>query len=145
MVGSLRLRAADYVLVARGEHADVRLSPRAKEEFDLLVVASHSLGHKQHQQLVRFMDRFCDSPRPRMTPEQYKKEGEFPDGLGGTVAVYEFKPFKWRLYGAILRVDGRKCFVGTRVDPQKKQNKADRAALEQTALDVGKLVEYGRA
>ena len=112
------------------------------EEYDLLAAATHSLGIKQFRQLERFLDRFCASPRPSLTLEQYKKEGDFSDGCGGTVAVFEFKPFKWRLYGAVLRVAGKKCVVGTRVDPQKKQNKADRNALELTALDIGKLVEH---
>lgn len=127
MVGSVRPKAASFAIVATGTHADVRLSPRAKGEFDKINAATHELAIKQARELERFMGRFCNFPKPNLGDEKYKpnlgdekykKEGDFSDGSGGKVAVYVFKPFKWRLYGAVLNVKGRKCFVGVR--PRQK-------------------------
>ena len=142
MAGSVSLVAADFVVVATGPHADVRLSPQAKEEYDKIRDGTHDLAIRQFRELERYMARFCESLTPSFGPEQYKKEDNLSDGLNGKVAIYEFKPRKWRLYGAVLKVDGRKCFVGLRVDPAKKKDKADMRALRLTALDVGRMKEY---
>jgi hypothetical protein len=49
------------------------------------------------------------------------------------------------MYGAVLTVEGEKCFVGVRVDPDKKKDRADRSLLEAAARDIGALPEYGKA
>ncbi len=59
--------------------------------------------------------------------------------------IWTFKAPKWRLYGAILSVGGKRCFVGTRVDANKKQDKADQALLKATAKDIGELQELRKS
>lgn len=145
MAGSVILAAADFVVVATGPHADVRLSPLAKVEYDKVRDGTHELAIRQFRELERYMARFCESSTPSFGPGQYRKEDNLSDGQGGKAAVYEFKPRKWRLYGAILKVNEKKYFVGVRVDPAKKQDKADMKALRLTALDIGNLKEYREA
>lgn len=94
MAGSVILAAADYEVVATGTHADVRLSPLAKEEYDKIRDGTHELAVRQFRELERYMERFCDSATPSLPQGQYKKEDNLPDGRGGKVAVYEFKPWK---------------------------------------------------
>jgi hypothetical protein len=58
------------------------------------------------------------------------------------VAVWTFKGWQWRLYGAILKVMGRRCFVGVDVDPNKKKDRADQAKLKSSAKAIAELDEY---
>jgi hypothetical protein len=144
MVPSVARRACDFDVVISGAHADIRLSERALEAFRELEHATHRSAIAQFRHLERAMQRFCASERPSLPEEKYKKLGNYSDGRHGTVAVYEFKSFQWRLYGAVLTVSGRKCFVGLRVDAAKKQRRADMSLLTDTAADVGKLEEHRR-
>jgi hypothetical protein len=60
-----------------------------------------------------------------------------------SATVWTFKAWKWRLYGAIVQVPGKRCFVGVNVDPNKKQDKADQKLLRNTAQKIGELLEFG--
>jgi len=94
--------------------------------------------------LQRYFGEFCEHREfyRRLNSEQFKREDGLKDGFGGLVAVWAFKAWKWRLYGSILPVHGKSCFVGTRVDASKKRNKANQAILRATARDIGSLAEY---
>lgn len=79
-----------------------------------------------------------------MIEEHYRHEGSHPCGRPGgkKVSVWAFKPDGWRLYGAVLIVGNKKCFVGVDVDPAKKKQKVDQARLKSVALMVGEFDEW---
>lgn len=135
-------KASDFEVVATGQAADVRLAPAALKEYRKLTNGRHELSVRQYRQLKRYMDNFCETGGKSLNDEQYKREGLFSDGKGGRVSVWTFKPFKWRLYGSVLNVAGKQTFVGVRVDPAKKQTKADRTELEAAAKLIGQLREH---
>lgn len=85
----------------------------------------------------RWMKKFCDDGFDFLTPEQLKHEGKFSvgDKKGTHAAIYAFKSWQLRVYGAVIG----DCFVATEVDVAKKQNEADRDKLEAAAR---KLAEY---
>jgi len=90
---------------------------------------------------MRYFERFCELGPQSLGEEKFKLEERLPDGKGGAVAVFTFKPFKLRIYGSILTVAGKRTFVGTRADA-KKQDKANRELLKATAIDIANLAEY---
>jgi hypothetical protein len=120
----------------------VCLSPKAKAAYNALKAGTDMMSVRQRTQLDRYMERFCASEPHYMTDTHYRKEGNHPDGNGGKVPIWAFKPDGWRLYGAVLIVDGKKTFVGVEVDPAKKQRKADQSLLKSAALIIGGLQEY---
>jgi hypothetical protein len=135
--------AAKYEVICTGTVASVRLSPKAKEEYDALQARTDAIGRGQKQQLRRFIERFCSCEPHRLPQEHYRFEGRHPDGSGGKVAIYAFKPHGWRLYGAVLAVGkDAKCFVGVDVDPAKKKDKTDQAMLRSVALLIADLDEW---
>lgn len=141
------LSAASFVVVCDGPMASVRLSVEAKAAYDELKAGKSELAVRQYKQLTRYFERFCNSEPHRMTKEHYRSEGNHPDGQcqGGKVQIWAFKPKGWRLYGAVLQIDEKKCFVGVKVDPAKKQDKADVELLKAAAIAIGKLNEYSQA
>ena len=120
----------------------MRLCPIAMQEFVKVRDGTDQLSRQRLTHLRRSFREFCDVHPHRLPPEKFKKEGDFPDGLGGTVAVFAFKAWQWRLYGAVLNVAGRRCFVGMRVDPEKKQDRANQSLLRATATDIAGLHEH---
>jgi hypothetical protein len=134
--------AADFECVAEGIIARVLLSPKAKEEYDAVLAGTDERSVRRRTRLTRYFAQFCEHEPHRLKDEAYKHEGAFSDGQGGTVAVSVFKAWQWRLYGAVLQVGGRKCFIGVLVDPEKKQDRADQAMLKAAALRVAELAEY---
>jgi hypothetical protein len=92
--------------------------------------------------LKRYFERFCQLGPRGLNEEKFRFEDSFSDGAGGQVSVFTFKPFKWRLYGGILTVAGKRAFVGVRVDPDKKQDKANQELLKKAAADIAALAEY---
>jgi hypothetical protein len=91
--------------------------------------------------LERYFSRFCENGPESMAPEQFKREGAFKAGHA-KVAVWEFKAWQFRIYGATLTVTGRVCFVGVKYDPSKKRNKADAVLLKSAAEAIASLDEY---
>jgi hypothetical protein len=137
-----RASAAGYRVVCEGPVGKVRLAPPAWQEYRQVIEGEDRLSVQRATHLGRCFTEYCANVQPRLSPEKFKKEGNYPDGHGGTVAIWEFKAWQWRLYGATVRVAGQRCFVGVRVDPSKKRNKADQAMLKSAALDIGNLIEY---
>ncbi len=114
------MKLAELVIVADGQAACVRLTGEAKDEWDKLRLGTDNRSTKRITQLDRYIRSFCDTVDHRAPDTHFKKEGSYPDGKTGKVAVFAFKPFQWRLYGVVCTVDGKKCFIGTKVDPEKK-------------------------
>lgn len=135
-------RAADYEVVWQGGAATVRLAPGACAAYRQAIDGQDKLSVQRRVHLARYFREFCEHSdfHRRLNHKQFKREGSYKDGKGGEVAVWTFKAPKWRVYGAILTVDGKRCFVGTRVDADKKQDRADQTLLRATAKDIGGLV-----
>jgi hypothetical protein len=92
--------ASGFRKVCDGAAAAIRLSPTADKAYSAVLNGTDLNSVKQKTQLGRYFREFCDNHRPRLSEEKFKKEGNFPDGKGQTVAVWTFKPWQWRLYGS---------------------------------------------
>ncbi|MFZ3350799.1 MAG: hypothetical protein WA268_08025 [Xanthobacteraceae bacterium] len=139
--------ATAFPIVCRGSVGDIRLGPDAYPEYAAILQLAqtndeNALKRKAH--IERYFHEFCEhiEIHRRLSDEKFKKEGNFTDGHHGTVAIWTFKSWQWRLYGATLTVERRRCFVGLKVDASKKQNQANRQLLKSTATDIGELFEY---
>ena len=143
-MASSRRRAQDFARVWTGSRADVRMSPGVAAQYMQDTENNDELSVKRKTHLERYFREFCDNDDygRRLSDEKFKKEGNFRDGMGAQVAIYAFKAWKWRVYGAVMTVEHRRCFVGVVVDPEKKRNKADRAKLESAARAIANLAEY---
>lgn len=137
-----RRSAREFEIVFRGSVAAIRLAQIALEEYRLVVAGTDQLSVKRRVHLARSFREYCEHRPHRLTAEKFKKEGNFSDGRGGQVAIWTFKVWKWRLYGAPLSVSGEVCFVGVRVDADKKQDRADKQILKLAAADISQLVEH---
>ena len=128
-------------LVAKGEVCRVYLSDEAMTEYNELqrrAKRNEQNSVKAWRQLQNYMMRFCDHGHRKMLEEHFKSEGSFPKGRGTNVQVYAFKPYQWRLYGTVCSYEGYTSFLGVKVDPSKKRDKADRAILTAAANALGK-------
>lgn len=136
--------ASTYYIACRGQVSDVLLSPAAEAEYRQVLEGTDEISVKRRVQLDRYFRTFCDMVHffKHLSDQKFKNEGNFPDGKGGQVAVWTFKSWQWRVYGAILQIEGRRCFVGMLVDPAKKRDKADQKMLKNTAKGVAELSEY---
>lgn len=111
-------------------------------KFKVLMTAqvNKQLKKADRKQIARcqiWMKKFCDDGFDFLTPEQLKHEGKFSvgDRKGTYVAIYAFKAWQLRIYGAVVG----NLFIATEVDIAKKQDHADRETLEAAAR---KLAEY---
>ena len=147
MKDSSQPAARTFALVYRGAAGDVRLGHDAHVEYvKVLQLAEEAdeIAVKRKAHIERYFREFCDNVdvQRRLSQEKFKKEGNFPDGHHGKVAIWVFKSWQWRLYGATLTVEGRRCFVGMKIDDAKKQDRANQTMLKNTALEIGELFEY---
>jgi hypothetical protein len=134
-------QAIDIKVVNEGRAASIRLSPKALREYEKVRSGTDEHSVKRKKCLERYFQMFCGETFHRLTPEQFKWEGSFANGKGTKTAVWVFKVWQWRLYGGVLTVEGKKCFVGVLVDPAKKQNKADPSILAAAAKEIADLEE----
>lgn len=139
-----RPKAATYQIAWTGPMADVRMQPDVFLQYNEAIEGNDEISTKRKVHLQRYFTEFCNSEdwHKRLSDRKFKREGNFRDGKGGWVAVWTFKGWQWRLYGAILKVVGRRCFVAVEVDPEKKQDRADQRKLKATAKAVAELLEY---
>ncbi|MFG1293766.1 hypothetical protein [Xanthobacter versatilis] len=124
-------------LIRAGAKGSVWLTAKCERPWKELHRQKGELATRQQTQLNRYTGVFCDDGSQALIPEMFRREGQFPDGRGNKIAVYAFKPFKWRLYGIITDIAEMPGFVGLGVDPSKKQDKADQDLLKQVAKDAG--------
>lgn len=127
-----------------GSFGTVWLSSEAYDAYKSICVAKDELSVRRKTALDRYFLEFCQSKLARLNDKQFKKEETFSTASGKRVAVYAFKVWKWRLYGALLHIEGVKAFVGVRVDADKKQDKADRALMSAAAQFISELDEHGQ-
>ncbi|MFQ3454719.1 hypothetical protein PMN64_15575 [Bradyrhizobium sp. UFLA01-814] len=142
-----RFTALNYTVVCQGAAGDIRMSPEAHTEYTQAIEGTDDISVKRRVQLERYFREFCDHQHffRRLSELKFKNEGNFPvgNGSGLTATVWTFKAWKWRLYGSIIQVERKRCFVGVNVDPNKKQDKADQQMLRNTAQKIGLIVEFG--
>jgi hypothetical protein len=137
-----RPSAVNFPVVSDGSYAAIRLAPNVKADYERLWKSNDTLSKQQRTHLKRYFERFAALGPSSLNEEKFKFEDSYPDGRGGQVSVFAFKPFKMRVYGGILGVAGKRCFVGVRVDLSKKQDKADQGLLRSAAADIAALLEY---
>ncbi|MDH2345518.1 hypothetical protein [Bradyrhizobium sp. SSUT77] len=122
------------------------MSPVIHTNYLQAIAGSDEISSKRKAQLERHFQEFCDHIHffKRLSDLKFKNEGNFSVGNGSSVTatVWTFKAWQWRLYGSILQVHQRRCFVGVNIDPSKKQNKANQQMLRDTAQKIGLLVEF---
>lgn len=136
--------ASTFYRAWEGPVSDVRLAPDAEVAYMQVIEGTDEIAVKRKVQLQRYFRAFCESVHffRQLSDQKFKNEGNFPDGTGRQVAVWTFKSWQWRVYGSILPVSGKRCFVGMFVDPAKKQDRANQQMLKATAKAIGTLVEY---
>ena len=142
-----RVKAASYPTIMVGSVGDIRMSPPEHLMYREAIEGNDEISVRRRTHLQRYFTQFCESDdyHRRLNDEQFKREGKFPDGRSGNATnavVWTFKAWQWRVYESILHIQGKRCFVGVRVDPSKKQNKASNKILVATAKLIGALDEY---
>ncbi|MCY1642110.1 hypothetical protein [Methylorubrum sp. SL192] len=134
--------AAGFECLAEGKGGKILLAPKALAEWQALERGRNREDIKRRVKLRKHFDEMAANGPGRLNDEQFKREGSFPDGAGGAVSIWVFKVWQWRLYGAFVTIEGAQCFVGVRVDPSKKRDRADQDLLKAVAKEIGGLVEY---
>lgn len=135
------MKAADFYEAMAGDVRRVLLHDRVAAEYDPLLTAKDHLSVKRRVSLKRYFERFCSAEQHQLQQEQYKPQGSFQAGRH-KIQIWEFKAWKFRIYGATVQVGGKPCFVGVRVDPNKKKEKADQKLLQAAADDIAALDEF---
>jgi hypothetical protein len=143
-MASDRPKAANLPIVWQGARADVRMTEGVAKQYGQATDNEDENSVKRKTHLERSFREFGDHDDyfRRLSDKKFKKEGNFSDGKGGKVAIWTFKGWQWRLYGAILKITGRRCFVGVEVDPDKKQDRADQQKLKSSAKAIAEFDEY---
>ena len=125
--------------------SDLNYVEQGKGRFDVALLATVAKDYKKASvrdrgKVERAMRLYARTGRISNL-HRYKKQGNFPTGNDGEgkVSVYVFKGYQLRVYGGLVTIRGRQTWVGTAVDPKKKQNKADTGKLEKAAKALGKL------
>jgi hypothetical protein len=129
-------------LPIEGEFGAIRLSPEADAAYKAICTGKDDLSVRRRTALNRYMLEFCANKIPRLNEQHFKKEDTFSVSRGKKVAIFAFKPWKWRLYGAIMTIDGVRTFVGVKVDEDKKQDKANRGLMKSAADAISELEEH---
>jgi hypothetical protein len=142
---SVALIAGSLHIICHGSVADVRMTEDVLAEYMQAIDGKDQISLQRGARLRRYFGEFAnyDDYHRRMTPEQFKKEGNFSTSIGVIVAIWEFKAHQLRIYGGIAHVAGRRCFVGVAIDPDKKRNRADQQLLATAAKRLGRFVEFG--
>lgn len=90
--------------------------------------------------ILRYMNRFAELGQSELNAVNFKFEARLPVGASGTkIAIYAFKAWKTRVYGAVTEVGGKMAFIGTAIDTSKKQDKANQRLLRRAADKFGEL------
>lgn len=135
------VKAADFFEAKSGEFRRVLLHDRVAAEYRALQAARDNRDRQRLRSLDRYFDRFCTMDPHLLQVEQFKPQGSFQSGQA-KIQIWEFKAFAFRIYGATVLVLGKPSFVGVRVEPDKKQDKADPRTLQAAANDIAALEEF---
>ncbi|MEE8630224.1 MULTISPECIES: hypothetical protein [Methylobacterium] len=134
--------AADFECHAEGPAGRILLARKAHDEWLEIAQGRSREDVQRRTKLKKHFEEFVTNGPARLGEDHFRREGAFADGRGASVAIWVFKVWQWRLYGAILPIRGVQCFVGVKVDPSKKRNKADQDLLKAVAKEIGGLAEY---
>jgi hypothetical protein len=135
--------AAEFRVLAEGDYGIISANDKCADAYDRVQKGTDERAKRRRRELYRYFKEFCSEQRHRLSDQQFKAEGKYPDGRGGRVQVYEFKAWQFRLYGCLLgHSKEKKWFVAVDVDEEKKKNKADVQRLKSAALHIGRLNEY---
>lgn len=130
----------DPARIASGIYADVWLFGDALRSFnDLALNKGDQDALRASVTLRRYFERFANAGPQALSEKMFKKLGDFKDGRGNTVGVFEFKCYQVRIYGVIRQLRGKRAFVGTACDLKKKQDKADQSMIRRAAEQAGKV------
>jgi hypothetical protein len=143
-MANARVSAASVRIICRGSVADIRMTNEVYGEYIQAIDGKDKISVKRKTRLLRYFGEFANNVDfyMRLGEDKFMKVGYFKSGGGGTIAVWEFKAFQWRLYGGISEVDGRRCFVAVAVDPDKKSNRANRQLLEIAAKRLAGFSDF---
>lgn len=130
---SAKVKVGDGVTLADGSFATVVLVGEAKAEYEALLKRKDNLSTKQCTQLKRYFERYASHGGDYLDDRMFKSQGRVKDGAGNEHLIYEFKAFKYRVYGVVRQHAGKRHFIGIAVNPKKDQQKADPADLLRTA------------
>lgn len=138
------ISATTLRIVCGGAVADIRMTEQVYAEYTQATEGNDKISVQRRTRLLRYFGEFTNSVDyfRRMGQDKFKKEGNFSNGYGKDVAIWEFKAFQWRLYGGMADVGGRRSFVGVAVDPDKKRNRADQQLLATAAKRLGEFSEF---
>ncbi|WP_147412754.1 hypothetical protein [Rhizobium sp. AG855] len=125
---------------AHGEYADVRLVGEALEEFDALEPKTDEKSVRKHRTVSRYFQRFADLGPKSLDDRMFKSQSRMKSS-GTEVMIHEFKAHQFRIYGVVCEYDGRRCFIGTACDPEKKQDKADPKKLQKAADEYVRIMK----
>jgi hypothetical protein len=135
-------KVCEFSVEATGSHGEIRASEELHAEILRLDASKDHDDVRTRKHIRRYFPLFCENRNVLLPREKYRKLADFPDGLGGTVPLFEFKSYQWRMYGAELHLNGKRTFVGLTFDPKKQQDDADQELLRRTAKRIGQLEEY---
>jgi len=129
--------ADELVYVARGAHVDVALTGKIARKLE-------KLGAEQRATMRAHFDAYADDGGSGGFPDtQYKFESR--EETGGTpswkVAIYCFKAWQARIYGAEVTLNAKRIWIGTEIDPAKKRNAADMDNLRRAAKNLRPFIE----
>jgi hypothetical protein len=126
----------DLSYVVSGAVYDVALLMRVARVFVRLPAAPRAA-------LVRTMEIFGEEGPHNLPITQFRPEDRLPvgDAQGTRMLVCAFKAWQVRVYGAVVRIDGRPTFIGSEIDDSKKQDKADRGCLTRAARNLRPYVQ----
>jgi hypothetical protein len=141
MANAKRLKLSEGRVVAQGAFATVILVGEAKDEYAELLGRKDGLSAKQATQLERYFQRYAEHGDQQLSDEMFKSVGRRKDGAGNEHLIYEFKPFKYRVFGVVRNWRGTRHFVGTAVNVKKDQRKADPADLDRAAKGATAIEE----
>lgn len=116
-----------FVIVRDGPERRIMLSAEVLKGHEEIGQATDRFNVSRRRSLDRLFEKFCDVAKPNNNREQFVKEGNFG---AGNEAVWAFKAFQFRVYGASFQVDSKETFLCVKFDPTKKQNRADQALLK---------------
>lgn len=114
----------DLIEVCAGKRYKIAMERHVAKQFKKADI-------KEQARCLKWMKFFADDGFDFLDNEKLKSEGRFATGnkAGTRVTVWAFKAWQLRVYGGLVG----DIFVATGIDTSKKQNAADRSALEGAA------------
>lgn len=119
--------------IARGDYADVWLFGEALEEYEALTKRTDRTSIQEAAQMARRFERFASHGPRGLSDEMFKALDPRIKVKGNEILIQEFKAYQFRIYGVVGQRNGKRSYLGTACDPQKKKNKADPQKMKKAA------------